>query len=136
MPTIVILVKNLMKYFEFSVTIIDDKKIERTFKATNFQTLTRVKGNFCSMPMRLEDGWNQVHINLDDFCKKAFGTVYKETKRVQIHGNCRLRRIYFTIFPVDYKKIPPEYKVFAAVEEDTSDKQVKDVVVEEEQEGV
>ena len=136
MPTIVILVKNLMKYFEFSVTIIDDKKIERTFKATDFQTLTRVKGNFCSMPMRLEDGWNQVHINLDDFCKKAFGTVYKETKKVQVHGNCRLRRIYFTIFPVDYKKIPPEYKVFAAVEEDTSDKQVKDVVVEEEQEGV
>ena len=136
MPTIVILVKNLMKYFEFSVTIIDDKKIERTFKATNFQTLTRVKGNFCSMPMRLEDGWNQVHINLDDFTKKAFGSTYKETKRVQIHGNCRLRRIYFTIFPVDYKKIPPEYKVFAAVEEDTSDKQVKDVVVEEEQEGV
>ena len=124
MPTI--LVKNLMKYFEFSVTIIDDKKIERTFKATNFQTLTRVKGNFCSMPMRLEDGWNQVHINLDDFCKKAFGSTYKETKRVQIHGNCRLRRIYFT----------PEYKVFAAVEEDTSDKQVKDVVVEEEQEEI
>ena len=27
MPTIVLLVKNLMKYFEFSVTIIDDKKI-------------------------------------------------------------------------------------------------------------
>ena len=88
------------------------------------------------MPMRLEDGWNQVHIKLDDFTKKAFGTNYKETKRVQIHGNCRLRRIYFTVFPVDYKKIPPEYKVFAAVEEDTSDKQVKDVVVEEEQEGV
>ena len=124
------------KSLGISVTIIDDKKIERTFKATNFQTLTRVKGNFCSMPMRLEDGWNQVHIKLDDFCKKAFGSNYKETKRVQIHGNCRLRRIYFTVFPVDYKKIPPEYKVFAAVEEDTSDKQVKDVVVEEEQEGM
>ena len=104
MPTIVILVKNLMKYFEFSVTIIDDKKIERTFKATNFQTLTRVKGNFCSMPMRLEDGWNQVHIKLDDFCKKAFGSNYKETKRVQIHGNCRLRRIYFTVFRLIIKK--------------------------------
>ena len=46
-----ILAQNLMKYFEFSVTIIDDKKIERTFKATNFQTLIRVKGNLCSMPI-------------------------------------------------------------------------------------
>ena len=85
------------------------------------------------MPMRLEDGWNQVHINLDDFCKKAFGSTYKETKRVQVHGNCRLRRIYFTIFPVDYKKIPPEYKVFAAVEEDTSDKSPKEVIEEDQE---
>ena len=131
MPTIVLLIKHLQKYFEFSVTIIDDKKIERTFKASNFQTLTRVKGNFCSLPMKLEDGWNQVHICLDDFTRKAFGTNYKETKRVQINANCRIRRIYFTEFPVNYKKIPPEYKVFAAVEEDTSDKQ-KEVIEEEE----
>ena len=136
MPTIVFLIKNLMKYFEFAVTIIDDKNIERTFKSTNFQTLTRVKGNFCSLPMKLEDGWNQVHIDLDDFCKKAFGTNYRETKRVQINANVRIRRIYFTEFPVDYKKIPPEYKVFAAVEEDNSDKQPKDVVIEEDQENI
>jgi hypothetical protein len=29
-----------------------------------------------------------------------------------------LRRVYFTDQPVNSKKIPPEYKVFAAVEED------------------
>jgi hypothetical protein len=133
MHTIVLLVKNLQKYFEFSVNIIDDKKIERTFKASNFQTLTRVKGNFCSLPMKLEDGWNQVHICLDDFCKKAFGTNYKETKRVQIHANCRIRRIYFTEFPVNYRKIPPEYKVFAAVEEDTTDKSPKEVIEEDQE---
>ena len=133
MPTIVLLIKHLQKYFEFSVTIIDDKKIERTFKASNFQTLTRVKGNFCSLPMKLEDGWNQVHIKLDDFCKKAFGTNYKETKRVQIHANCRIRRIYFTEFPVNYRKIPPEYKVFAAVEEDTTDKSPKEVIEEDQE---
>ena len=134
MPTIVLLIKNLLKYFKFEVTIIDDKKIERTFKASNFQTLTRVKGNVCSLPMKLEDGWNQVHINFEDFVKKAFGTNYVETKRVQINANCRIRRIYFTEFPVNYKKIPPEYKVFAAIEEDTSEKNPKDVVIEEDQE--
>ena len=37
--------------------------------------------------MKIENGWNQVHICLDDFCKKAFGTNYKETKKVQIHAN-------------------------------------------------
>ena len=36
--------------------------------------------NICSLPMKLEDGWNQVHINFEDFVKKAFGTNYMETK--------------------------------------------------------
>lgn len=85
--------------------------------------------------MKLEDGWNQVHINLEDFTKKAFGSKYVETKRVQVHANCRIRRIYFTEFPVNYKKIPPEYKVFAAVEEDTTEKVSKEVVIEEDQEN-
>ena len=134
MPTIVLLIKNLQKYFAFSVVILDDKGIERTFKASNFQTLTRVKGNYCSLPMKMEDGWNQLHINFEDFVKKAFGTNYIETKKVQIHANCRIRRIYFTEFPVNYRRIPPEYKVFAAIEEDTSEKNTKDVVIEEDQE--
>lgn len=135
MPKIVFQVKHLLKYFTFSITIIDNKNIERTFKSSNFQTLTRVKGNFCSLPMKLEDGWNQVAIDLEDFTNKAFGTNYKETKRVQVNANCRIRRIYFTDLPINSRKIPPEYKVFAAVEEDNSDKTAKDVVIEEDQEN-
>ena len=81
--------------------------------------------------MKIENGWNQVHIHLDDFCKKAFGTNYKETKKVQIHANWRIRRIYFTDFLVNYRRIPSEYKVFAAVEEDTTDKSPKEVIEED-----
>lgn len=70
--------------------------------------------------MKLVDGWNQVHIDLDDFTQRAFGTNYVETLRVQIHATCRLRRVYFTDQPLISSKIPPEFKVFAAVEEDGS----------------
>ena len=69
----VLLIKNLLKYFKFEVTVIDDKHNERVFISSNFQTLTRVKGNICSLPMKLEDGWNQIHINFEEFVKKAFG---------------------------------------------------------------
>ena len=48
------------------------------------------------MPMRLDEGWNQVQFNLADFVKRAYGTTYVETLRVQIHANCRIRRIYFS----------------------------------------
>ncbi len=70
------------------------------------------------MPMRLDEGWNQVQFNLSDFTRRAYGkrekrrkeegkeggkttniaigTNYLETLRVHVHANCRLRRIYFS----------------------------------------
>ncbi len=71
----------MKKYFAFEIVILDDKNIKRRFRATNFQSNTRIKASICSMPMRLEEGWNQVHLNLAEFTKKAFGTVYQETLR-------------------------------------------------------
>ena len=38
----------------------------------------------CSLPMKLEDGWNQVHLDLVDFTKRAFGTNYVETAKYSI----------------------------------------------------
>ena len=35
------------------------------------------------MPMRLDDGWNQIQFNLSDFTRRAYGTNYIETLRVQ-----------------------------------------------------
>lgn len=59
--------------------------------------------------VRLDEGWNQgetiikyfqllqnlVQFNLADFVRRAYGTLYVETLRIQIHANCRLRRVYF-----------------------------------------
>lgn len=36
---------------------------------------------------------------------------------MQIHANCRIRRIYFTDQLLSTKKIPAEYKAFAAVDD-------------------
>ena len=33
--------------------------------------------------MRLDDGWNQIQFNLADFTRRAYGTTYVETLRVQ-----------------------------------------------------
>jgi Protein of unknown function (DUF667) len=43
----------------------------------------------------LSSGWNQIQINLADFTRRAYGTNYVETVRIQIHANVRLRRVYF-----------------------------------------
>ena len=63
------------------------------------------------MPMRLDEGWNQIQFNLSDFTKRAYGTNYVETLRVQIHANCRIRRVYFSDRLYSEQELPNEYRL-------------------------
>ena len=67
------------------------------------------------MPMTMDEGWNQITINLIDFTKKAYGTNYQECLRVQIHANCRIRRIYFSDKLYQEKDLPKEFRLFVPV---------------------
>jgi hypothetical protein len=100
----------LKKYFTFEVQVLDDKNVRRRFRASNYQSTTRVKPFICTMPMRLDEGWNQIQFNLSDFTRRAYGTNYIETLRVQIHANCRIRRIYFSDRLYSEEELPPEFK--------------------------
>ena len=78
---LVMIIKNLKKYFTFEVQVLDDKNVRRRFRASNYQSTTRVKPFICTMPMRLDEGWNQIQFNLSDFTRRAYGTNYIETLR-------------------------------------------------------
>lgn len=67
------------------------------------------------MPLRLEEGWNQVQINLPSFVRNTYGTNYVETLRVQIHGNSRIRRIYFSDRIYAEDELPLEFKLFKPI---------------------
>ncbi|KAG6496292.1 hypothetical protein ZIOFF_044153 [Zingiber officinale] len=109
---LVMIVKNLKKYFSFEIQILDDKNVRRRFRASNFQSVTRVKPFICTMPISLEDGWNNIQLNLTDLTRRAYGTNYVETLRVQVHANCRLRRIYFSDRLYSEEELPPELKLY------------------------
>ncbi|TKS88281.1 Cilia- and flagella-associated protein 20 [Collichthys lucidus] len=112
LPFLVMIIKNLKKYFTFEVQVLDDKNVRRRFRASNYQSTTRVKPFICTMPMRLDDGWNQIQFNLSDFTRRAYGTNYIETLRVQVSALDRLEtnclqmqniygeclRLYFILF--------------------------------------
>ncbi|KAK9533322.1 hypothetical protein VZT92_008446 [Zoarces viviparus] len=117
LPFLVMTIKNLKKYFTFEVQVLDDKNIRRRFRATNYQSTTRVKPFISTMPMRLDDGWNQIQVNLSDFTTKAYGTNYIETLRVQIHANCRIRRVYFSDRLYSENEIPAEFKLYPPVQD-------------------
>ncbi len=192
LPFLVMILKNLKKYFTFEVTVLDDKNVHRRFRASNYQvsaraggrrekggkddgvlppplgplrgedtppslpvspfrrrptpppsrsplprssphppsfssnpppllssplqSTTRVKPFICTMPMRLDDGWNQIQFNLADFTRRAYGSNYVETLRVQIHANCRIRRIYFSDRLYTEDELPTEFKLFVPVQ--------------------
>ena len=115
LPFLVMIIKNLRKYFTFEVMVLDDKNVRRRFRASNYQSTTRVKPFICTMPMRLDEGWNQIQFNLSDFTRRAYGTNYIETLRVQIHANCRIRRIYFSDRLYSEEELPPEFKLFLPI---------------------
>ncbi|KAI7852666.1 Cilia/flagella-associated protein 20/WDR90/C3orf67 [Circinella umbellata] len=119
LPFIVLIAKNLGKYFSFEIQVLDDKGETRRFRASNYQVATRVKPYITTMPMRLDPGWNQIVFNLADYVKRAYGTNYVETTRVTVHANCRLRRIYFTDRLYAEEELPAEFKLFLPVQRTT-----------------
>ncbi|OQR93617.1 seryl-tRNA synthetase [Thraustotheca clavata] len=125
LPFLVMIIKNLKKYFTFEVQVLDDKNVRRRFRASNYQSSTRVKPFICTMPMRLDEGWNQIQFNLSDFTRRAYGTNYIETLRVQIHANCRIRRIYFSDRLYSEEELPPEFKLFLPVPKGATNDQPK-----------
>ena len=44
------------------------------------------------------------------------GTNYIETLRVQVHANCRIRRIYFSDRLYSEEELPPEFKLFLPIQ--------------------
>lgn len=104
-------IKYMKKYFTFEIQVLDDTNVRRRFRASNYQSRTIVKPYVCTLPMRLDPGWNQLQFNLSDFTRRAYGTNYSETLRVIIYANCRIRRLYFCDRLYTDEEVPQEYKL-------------------------
>ncbi|KAM3963321.1 cilia- and flagella-associated protein 20 [Aphomia sociella] len=130
LPFLVMIVKNLKRYFSFEITILDDKNMRRRFRISNFQSTTKIKPFCTTMPIGLSGGWNQIQFNLADFTRRAYGTQFIETLRVQVHANARLRRIYFSERLYTEEELPQDYKLYLPLER----KQKKGKAVKKEEE--
>ncbi|KAI8462831.1 MAG: transcription factor IIB-like protein [Monoraphidium minutum] len=112
LPHLTLLVKNMRRYFSFEVHVMDDMNVRRRFRASNYQPITRVKPFICTMPLRLDDGWNQISLNLTELVKRAYGTNFVEALRIQVHANCRLRRVYFSDRVYGEEELPAEFRLY------------------------
>uniref|UniRef100_A0A182Y2S0 DUF667 domain-containing protein n=1 Tax=Anopheles stephensi TaxID=30069 RepID=A0A182Y2S0_ANOST len=115
LPFLVMLVKNMKKFFSFEIQILDDRQSLRRLRFSNYQSGTRVDNFSTSMPLSLTPGWNHIQFNLADFTRRAYGTNYVETVRLQIHANVRIKRIYFCDQLYTNDETPPELRLFPPV---------------------
>jgi len=115
LPFITMHLKNLKRNFTFEIQILDDKKMRRRFRFSNYQSSTKVGMFSCGLPLALKPGWNQIQLNLATFTLRAYGTNYLETQRVQLHANCRLRRVFFSDHLYPEEELPKEYRIHVHV---------------------
>lgn len=86
-------VKQAGKYCSFEWQVLDTKGHHRRFKASNFGSSSRVKSNCVWLPLRLDDGWNRVALDMDELCSKVYGTRLAKLVRLQLSAEMRIRRV-------------------------------------------
>lgn len=116
MPFLVMIVKNLKKYFSFEVTILDDTGTRRRFRVSNFQSTTQIHPLCTVMPIGLAADWNQIQFNLAEFTRRAYNKQFVEVQKLKINANIRLRRVYFTERLIHMDDLPADYKLYFPLE--------------------
>lgn len=78
------------------------------FQFTNLESEKQnSKAVICRVKVKLETGWNKLELNLASLTQTAFKQEYATAQRIQICGNCRLRRIYFIDKHYDDQEVCP-----------------------------
>lgn len=80
----------------------------------------------CQLPLPLQNRLARVSLADEDVslvhrcllpgCQIPPGTNYIETLRVQVHANCRIRRIYFSDRLYSEEELPQEFKLFLPIQ--------------------
>ncbi|KAI8325975.1 transcription factor IIB [Martensiomyces pterosporus] len=113
LPYLILVLKPIDHLFSFEVETSDDRGTVRRFRASNFETEAHVDRDLCRLPLRLgDDGWNYLTLDLPDLTKRAYGTAHRETRRVTIHANIRLRFVFFADRIVPEEQLPDELRLY------------------------
>lgn len=116
LPHLVLLVKPLSeedRELSVEVHVRDSRKQTRRFRASTFQKETRVHPLMTLLPLRLDAAcWNQLQFDLARLTRDAYGTTLEHTISVQLHANCRVRRVYFAERMVAEEQLPTEFRLY------------------------
>lgn len=97
-PHIFIQMKNFRRNSAFEILVLDDKRVRRRFCfATWFKAGTaggsRQLPFYCEVPLRLEYGWNEVHVDCLELLQNTYKSTFVELVRIKFYANCRVRQV-------------------------------------------
>ncbi|XP_060855738.1 uncharacterized protein LOC132933485 [Metopolophium dirhodum] len=111
LPFVTLIVKNLGQFFTFEITILDSENIRRRLRMSSYHVKKKFSTFMITMPVSMDMGWNQLHMNLAEFTITSFNTTYVETVCIKVHANCRLRRVYFSDQLYNEDQLPMSYRM-------------------------
>lgn len=111
---LVLLVKPLEdRELSLEVVVRDARRQLRRFRASTFQRATAVHPRITLLPLRLDAGsWNQLQLDLVQLTRDAYGAAFDHAVSVQLHANCRVRRVYFAERVVAEEQLPVEFRLY------------------------
>ncbi|KYQ91027.1 hypothetical protein DLAC_07926 [Tieghemostelium lacteum] len=111
LPILLVILKNMDKYFSFEIQVLDDRNQKRRIRISNFQDQVVKTEMISTIPMVLDRGWNTIQHNLQDLVHQLYGSNFVEVERITFHANTRLRRIAFTEKIYTLHDMPNEFKL-------------------------
>mmetsp|Transcript_84547 Transcript_84547/g.182252 ORF Transcript_84547/g.182252 Transcript_84547/m.182252 type:complete len:112 (+) Transcript_84547:195-530(+) len=95
MPVFGMIIKNNKKTFSFEIQVKDHKGTNRRFRCSSNLSTTKVKPFVATIPVKIEDGWNHLSLNLAEYTQNCFNSQMVEVVGIKLYANCFIRRVYF-----------------------------------------
>ncbi|XP_056892694.1 uncharacterized protein LOC130527883 isoform X1 [Takifugu flavidus] len=110
-PIFNMLLKKSGEDFFCKITVTDEKSVQRQIFLSTFRKEMKARVFSGCVPIRLSTSWDYIIINLAEVTQQLFGTKYVKTVKIQIHANCRIRRVYFSDRLYSHEELPRDFKV-------------------------
>jgi len=111
LPLINFHIKNVDRYMGLSIIFMDDIGLNRTVNFSTKRSLVTVDKTICNLPIIIGEGWQFLCLDLCHICTTAFGTNYSYTTEIQVHGTCRLSKVFFTLRQMSDIELPQFLRV-------------------------
>ncbi|XP_014287296.1 uncharacterized protein [Halyomorpha halys] len=91
--------------------VLDSTLMKRLFRFDSGCLKCKVTSIFTILPLAITDDWNCLEVDLKKQLRRFYGTDFVEIIRVEVHGSCRLRRIYASYDSLADLQIPIDSRI-------------------------